>query len=413
MGTFGNYEMPIWYPSGARNEHLAVITACGIFDTSHMAVLKISGPDANGLLQNCFSRDLNACIKNNSFPLIPGKCIYGLFLNKNGETIDDAVLYQLSKSTYMAVINSGMGERITDHLKKQMGSQNVLITDLTQIIGKIDIQGPLSAKIISKVLQEPEKILADMTYFTFKGAIDDSSDDFETVLLSDNIPVLLSRTGYTGEFGFELFSTTKNLINIWDMLMDTGKSYGLIPCGLAARDSLRAGAGLPLSHQDIGDWPFKNNPWTIALPYNETKTGFTKKFLGDNALLNIEIPEFTYPFVGNDLRKVSISDPAFVYGPEGNSIGRVLTCASDMAIGKHENRIFSTASPDRPTDFTPKGLCCGFVKVTSKLHIGQIVELRDNRRKINVTITDDIRPNRTARYQFSRLANQPANRKNN
>jgi aminomethyltransferase len=119
--------------------------------------------------------------------------------------------------------------------------------------------------------------------------------------------------------------------------------------------------------------------------------------------MNVDKPEYTYAFAGYDLRKVAVHDCPVVLDPHGNKIGEVLTCASDMAIGRHGDRIYSIASPDRPEDFVPRGLCCGFVKVKSELIPGQIVELRDNRRKIEVMIVDDIRPDRTARRSIVKM----------
>ena len=101
--------------------------------------------------------------------------------------------------------------------------------------------------------------------------------------------------------------------------------------------------------------------------------------------------------VGFDLRKVWAGDPAAVVDDTERDIGRVLTCATDMAIGRHDHRIFSTVSPDKPADFTPRGLSCGFVKVTKPLKPGQIVRLKDKRRTVEVEIVDDVRPDRTAR----------------
>jgi len=119
--------------------------------------------------------------------------------------------------------------------------------------------------------------------------------------------------------------------------------------------------------------------------------------------LNIEAPEYTYAFAGNDLRKVSTEDPAVVLDPDGNEIGRVLTCVTDMGIGRHEDRIYSITSPDKPEGFKPRGLCCGFIKVKSKLAPGEIVEIKDKRRKLKVTIVEDIRPDRTARRPMKEM----------
>ncbi len=396
MFNFSNYEMPLWYPSGAKLEHLAVLTNAGLFDTSHMAVLMITGTDAFSLLQTCYTRDLRGCIGKNKTPLEPGKCIYGAFLTEQGQVIDDALVYQLSADTYMTVINSGMGDKMCRHLREHIGTGDALINDFTDKIGKIDIQGPMTAKILLKILADPQNILSDMGYFTFKGHFDETSECGRTVQIVDGPRILLSRTGYTGEFGFEIFVSANDLVNIWEKLLAAGRDLGLIPCGLAARDSLRAGAVLPLSNKDIGLWPFINNPWTCALPYDDKGTGFTKTFVGSSALSNIKEPEYTYPFVGFDLRKVSSCKNPAVLDSKKNEIGMVLTCVSDMSIGRDGDRIFSISSPDRPKDFRPKGLCCGFVKVKKQLDFGQIVELKDTRRKIKVMITEQIRPDRTS-----------------
>jgi aminomethyltransferase len=187
------------------------------------------------------------------------------------------------------------------------------------------------------------------------------------------------------------------------MVLEAGGPQGLLPCGLAARDSLRAGAVLPLSHQDIGPWPFVNHPWPFALPYADDG-GFSKAFIGSEALLKAEDAPHTLAFVGNDLRKVATSDDASgVYDSSGKAIGRILTCATDMGIGWAAGEIKSIASPDKPAEFKPRGLCCGFVQVESPIPAGETIELRDARRKISVTVTTDIRPDRTARRSMRQM----------
>ncbi len=115
--------------------------------------------------------------------------------------------------------------------------------------------------------------------------------------------IMLSRTGYTGEFGFEMFVRPADLESLWDKLLETGQAFGLTPCGLAARGSLRAGAVLPLSHQDIGAWPFIHHPWEFALPFNAARTGFTKSFVGHTALSSTAHGRYTYPYLGAHLSK--------------------------------------------------------------------------------------------------------------
>ncbi len=402
MADFGGYEMPLWY-SSAKEEHLSVLQSAGLFDTSHMAALLVTGPDSHDLLQLCFSNNLDACVGLAKKPLSPGRCVYGAYLDQNGTVIDDSIVNKLGDVDYMLVVNAGMGGRVAEHLLTNQGERTVAITDLSDKLGKIDIQGPMAAKILCKVLAAPESVFEKMPYFTFKGHFDGSSPLADAVRLKDGTPILLSRTGYTGEFGFEIFVTGAQAVNTWETVFAAGQDFGLKACGLAARDSLRGGAVLPLSHQDIGDWPFVHHPWPFALAYNAEQTGFTKAFIGDKALLGAASAEFTYAFVGADLRKVSTADPAVVIDAEGHQLGSVLTCVTDMGIGLHDGKIVSIASPDKPEGFAPRGLCCGFVKVAAPLTPGTVVQLKDNRRNLKVTIVEDVRPDRTARRPIKEM----------
>ncbi len=402
MADFGGYEMPLWY-SSAKNEHLSVLQYAGLFDTSHMAAVLVTGPGARDLLQHCFTNNLDACVGRTKKPLIPGRCVYGAYLNAQGQVIDDSIINQLTESSYMAVVNAGMGAVVSEHFKDQAGDREVTVSDLTDKLGKIDVQGPMAAKILSKVLAAPESAFEKMFYFSFKGHFDPASPLADAVRLTDGTPILLSRTGYTGEFGFEIFVSHDMVVRAWDLIYQAGQAFGLTACGLAARDSLRGGAALPLSHQDIGTWPFIHHPWTFALPFNANQTAFTKGFIGDQALLAQDEPEYTYAFVGADLRKVSTADPAVVLDTKGTEIGIVLTCVTDMGIDYHQGRLFSIASPGKPQDFSPRGLCCGFIRVKTPLHPGVEVVLKDKRRKLKATIVTDIRPDRTARCPIQEM----------
>ena len=106
MASFGGYEMPLWYAS-AKNEHLAVLNSAGLFDTSHMAVVAVRGPDSFELLQHSFTNDLSACVGSRKKPLSPGRCVYGAFLTEQGEVVDDTIIFQLEENDYLAVVNAG------------------------------------------------------------------------------------------------------------------------------------------------------------------------------------------------------------------------------------------------------------------------------------------------------------------
>jgi aminomethyltransferase len=396
MADFGGYDMPLWY-SSVKDEHLAVLNGAGVFDTSHMAAVTVAGSGAADLLQYCFTNDLDACMGPSKKPLSQGRCVYGAFLDENGHTLDDAIVFFVEADSYMVVINAGMGGAVADHLQRNLGGREAKVTDLSDRLGKMDIQGPAAAKILGAVLADPKAVFAGMPYFSFKGHVDATSPLADAVRLDDGTPILLSRTGYTGEFGFEIFLAPDKIQRLWERLLEAGRSNDITPCGLAARDSLRAGAVLPLSHQDIGHWPFINHPWPFALPFTADQTGFTKDFIGRAALEKQTDVFFTHAFAGKDLRKISAGEGSRVIDADGQAIGTVLTCATDMGIGRHDGDIFSVASPNKPEGFKAKGLCCGFVKVNRKLSVGQHVDIADNRRKITVTIVDDVRPHRTAR----------------
>jgi aminomethyltransferase len=393
MADFGGYDMPLWYDTGVKNEHLAVLTSAGIFDTSHMACVTVEGPDAFSLLNFCFTRDLT--------PLAVGRCVYGAFLNEKGHCLDDAIVYKFSGTSFMVCVNAGMGGAISDHLNKHKKDRDVTITDLTDRIAKMDIQGIDSVRILSKLIQSPDTVFGKMPYFSFKGHFDPNHPEAGAAKLKNGTPVLLSRSGYTGEFGFEIFIAPNAIVDLWKQVLAAGESFGITACGLGARDSLRAGAGLPLSHQDIGHFKFMNHPWDFALPYNSDKSGFTKDFLGAAALVPEKNDVYVFPFVGDSLRKVAAGENTGVFDENEQQIGHVLTCATDMGITWHEGKIVSINTPDLPDNIKIKGIACGFVMVSKHLEPGTKLMLKEGKRAISVTIVTDIRPDRTARKKIT------------
>ncbi len=400
MAEFAGWEMPLWYPSGAVAEHRSVITAAGLFDTSHMDVLTVAGGGAFDLLQECFTRDLRACMGKGKLPLSEGACVYGAFLTEEGWVIDDAVVYRTGPGTFFIVVNAGMGPKITDHLQSRLDGREAAVSDVSRNIAKMDLQGPASARILTRVLQSPENVLPGLRYFTFRGSYDESG--FSGLRFNKTqAPILVSRTGYSGELGFELLVSPERLLDAWEEILEAGRDLPLVACGLAARDSLRTGAVLPLSHQDIGSWTFINHPWEFALPFNEDGSGFTKRFVGDCVLNARGSADFTYAFAGFDPRKVPGS--SIVLDEAENEIGIVLTCVSDMAINRVNGKIYSMASPDKPEGFKPLGLSCGFVKIRVPVSTGATIYLKDQRRTIKAQILDEIRPDRTARRSISRM----------
>jgi aminomethyltransferase len=393
MADFGGYDMPLWYDTGVKNEHLSVLKSAGIFDTSHMACVNVEGPDAFFLLNYCFTRDLTS--------LAAGRCVYGAFLNEKGHCLDDAIVYKLSDAQYMVCINAGMGGAIARHLSDWKKDWHVTITDLTDKVAKMDIQGINAARILSSLIQSPDTVFEKMPYFSFKGHFDSGHSGADAVKLKNGTPVLLSRSGYTGEFGFEIFIAPDAIVDLWKQVLAAGETFGITACGLGARDSLRAGACLPLSHQDIGHFKFMNHPWDFALPYNADRSGFTKDFLGADALVPEKDDVHVFPFVGDSLRKVAAGENTGVFDENQQPIGHVLTCATDMGITWHEGKIVSINTPDLPDNIKIKGIACGFVMVSKQLEPGTRLTLKEGKRAIGVTIVTDIRPDRTARKKIT------------
>ncbi|MCP3898882.1 MAG: aminomethyl transferase family protein [Desulfobacteraceae bacterium] len=394
MADFGGYDMPLWYDdTGVKNEHLAVLKSAGLFDTSHMASITVDGDQTFELLNFCFTRDLA--------PLKIGRCVYGAFLDEKGHCLDDAIVYKFTDTSFMICVNAGMGGPIAQHLETQKFDRAVNIIDLSGKIAKMDIQGFNSARILAKVLQSPETVFDVMPYFSFKGHFDPNHSNADQVKLTNGTPVLLSRSGYTGEFGFEIFLSSDAIVELWKSLLKEGGSLGIGACGLGSRDSLRAGACLPLSHQDIGHYKFMNHPWDFALPYTDDKKGLTKEFLGATALFFEPGDVYVYPFVGENLRKVASGEGTGVFLDSDKKIGHVLTCATDMGITWNDKKIVSIVSPDLPDDFKIKGIGCGFVMVDRPLETGTALTLTEGKRSIKVTIVSDVRPDRTARKKMS------------
>jgi aminomethyltransferase len=395
MVEFGDYVMPLWY-AGTKKEHLAVISNAGAFDTSHMAGVLVNGAGAFDLIQKCFTRDFNSCVGKKNDAISPGRCVYGAFLSEKGEAIDDAIVYKFNDLQWMVVVNAGMGGAIAAHLEANKADLEATCTDLTDKLGKFDIQGPASVPTLAKVLKDPKAVFKKMFYFSFKGHFDADHEMASQVQLLDGTPLMLSRSGYTGEVGFEVFIKPEHTVKAWTQIMEAGAEYGVTPCGLASRDSLRTGAVLPLSHQDIGAWNYSDHPWPFALPFNDDNSAFTKEFIGKNAITNPDTGVNTVAFAGFDVRKVD-GHGSVVLDENDKEIGTVLTCATDMAIGRKDGKIYSLASDDKPEGMKIEGLCCGFIKVSTKLNAGDIVFLKDEKRKLKVQIETNIRPARSAR----------------
>ena len=387
-GEFGGFAMPLWYEAGLIREHRAVLLAAGLFDTSHMSMFTISGASARELLQATLTRDLETALPGKK-PLCPGRAAYGFFLDERGHVIDDVIVFQEVPDRYFVVVNAAMDGPVIAHLQAHAAA-DVSFEILTGTLAKLDLQGPKAGDILERVIGDQAR---PFPAFSFRGHYGASS----TVKTRSGAPVLVSRSGYTGEFGFELYLPAEHATAVWDEILAQGQDCGILPCGLGARDSLRAGAMLPLSHQDIGDWPCIRHPWEFALP--RADGGWSKSFIGDRALEQASDASYTYAFVGENNRKVPVGRDTRVLLAD-QDIGHVLTCVTDISIERVAGTILRIGTESAPADFAPRGLACGFVYLDQNVEPGTSLLLVNGRRRIQVTIATTVRPGRTFRMRW-------------
>lgn len=230
MVPFAGYEMPVQYAGGILAEHRAVREKAGLFDVSHMGEISLKGAGA--------ARFLDECLVNSPSEMAIGKALYSILTNEAGGVIDDLIVYRDGEEEFFLCVNASNREEDFAHLQKlrDLGSADFLLEDLSAKTGLLALQGPLAGDILSAVMGEevsPEPV------FTF----------FQTEVAG--VPVRLSRTGYTGEKGFELYVAMEDLETLANALWEAGKDRGLALCGLGCRDSLRLEAGYPLHGHEI------------------------------------------------------------------------------------------------------------------------------------------------------------------
>ncbi len=239
MVPFGGWEMPLQYTS-IREEHLAVRTAAGLFDLSHMGEITLRGPDAPSAVQRLVTNDV--------LRLRPGRAQYNLMCNPHGGILDDLLVYALPDGAYLLVVNASSQWRDFEWIRERAtGRVEVRNEGLeTALIG---VQGPRALAVLQPLTDTP---LEDIRYYAFADG---------TVA---SIPCRLSRTGYTGEDGFELFCQPARAVQLWRALLQAGRPAGLKPAGLGARDTLRLEAGMRLYGNDLDE---ETNPWEANLAW--------------------------------------------------------------------------------------------------------------------------------------------------
>lgn len=228
---FGGWDMPLKYANDVA-EHEAVRTRAGIFDLSHMGEFRVTGPDAAAFL--------DYALVSNMSVLKPGRAKYSILVNEWGGVIDDLITYRLGDEEFLVVPNAANIDTDFAVMSERLGGFQVEFVNESDQTSLIAVQGPVAEQILLAAGASDDDVVREVKYYA------------SVPVTIAGVDVLLARTGYTGEDGFELFVPNAQAVQLWDALVAAGEPFGLSPCGLAARDSLRLEAGMPLYGHELG-----------------------------------------------------------------------------------------------------------------------------------------------------------------
>ncbi len=226
---YSGWFLPVQY-EGLIAEHEAVRNKAGLFDVSHMGEVKVLGEDAESYLQNLLTNDISKMEDN--------QVLYTFMCYENGGVVDDLLVYKYSKKDYLLVINAANTDKDFAWMNEHCKGYDVKLTNISSDVSEVAIQGPKAQEILQKLTKED---LNSIKFFYFKDNIDIAG-----------IPCIVSRTGYTGEDGFEIYCANDAIEKIWEKIMQVGMDLGIKPCGLGCRDTLRFEALLPLYGNELG-----------------------------------------------------------------------------------------------------------------------------------------------------------------
>src|SRR5712692_2283169 len=301
MVDFNRWDMPVEYPSGGGiiAEHNAVRTGVGIFDVSHMGDIRLSGPDALAAVQHISMND--------AARLAIGQAQYSALLYPQGTFVDDIIVHRLGEDDYLLVINAGTREKDVAWAKQNTAGFDCIVENLSDDFTQLAIQGPRAAALLQKLTD------ADL------GSVKNYWFTRGTVCGLKN--TLIARTGYTGEDGFEIYvpSDEETSARVWNAVLEAGREFGAVPCGLGARNTLRLESKLPLYGHEISD---TINVWEAGLDR------FCKmekpEFIGCAALETAKAEGLKRTLVGLEMTERGIARDGYkIWDEGGRQIGYV------------------------------------------------------------------------------------------
>lgn len=304
MSPFAGFMMPIQY-SSITEEHNAVRHAVGMFDVSHMGEIFVSGPDAEKFVNHIFTNEIRG--------FEPGKVLYGMMLHPDGGVVDDLLVYrEFEPDHFLLVVNAANIDKDYEWILAQTAGYDVKVVNDSDNWGQIAVQGPGAEKVVTEVLGLAEA--AELTFYTYYEA------------QWNGHRMVVSRTGYTGEDGFELYTTCEDIREIWKKLLDNG----VVPCGLGCRDTLRFEAGLPLYGDELSD--------TIT-PIEAGLGMFCKldkeEFIGKDVVAKQKAEGIERKLVGIELADKAIPRATYpVEAEDGTQVGVVTTGYHSISLEK-------------------------------------------------------------------------------
>ena len=298
ISPFGGFDMPIQY-STIIDEHQAVRTDCGVFDVSHMGEVTVKGADAERYVQHIFTNDVSK--------IEAGQILYGMMLYDNGGTVDDLLVYKMAENDFFLVVNAANIDKDWEWMQKQSEGFNIELLNRSEDYGQIAVQGPNAETVVEEVLGIACK---ELTFYTVKTIGD----------------VIVSRTGYTGEDGFEIYASHNYICDCWDKLMESGRCK---PCGLGCRDTLRFEVGLPLYGDELS---------ADISPVMAGLSMFCKldkaEFVGKNALVDQKTNGVAQKLVGIELEGKAIPRHGYTVLKDGEPVGEVTTGYHSISTDK-------------------------------------------------------------------------------
>ncbi len=321
MSPFGGFIMPIQY-SNITDEHNAVRQHCGVFDVSHMGEVRITGPDAERYVQHIFTNDVADA------PL--GQIYYGMMLYPNGGTVDDLLVYKMGENDFFLVINAANIDKDVAWMQQQAEGFDITLDHQSDYYGQLAVQGPEAEAVVEEVLGLPCKELKFYTAAPLQlpsWGESNPADSLPSGGGREGAPIIISRTGYTGEDGFEIYGSHAFIQQSWDKLMESGRCK---PCGLGCRDTLRFEVGLPLYGDELS---------ADISPIMAGLSMFCKldkaEFIGKEALVQQKANGVPARIIGIELADKAIPRHGYpVLNEAGEQVGEVTTGYHCLSVDK-------------------------------------------------------------------------------